>query len=168
MEAGSAGGVEDKAAMAAEEEELTRWAAASGEVSSADTGSALIKDAADESSEEEEDVASGSMPTRGRGRVPRRAGSGEPVRPGRAARPQLTLEGSRRHTRATAAKRLTKAAEKKKTTAPSSSGRAQTPPSLPPPADVASDVDAEVTFDLGPLSPKRKRKVAEEEEIDDE
>ena len=32
MEAGSAGGVEDKAATAAEEEELTRWAAASGEV----------------------------------------------------------------------------------------------------------------------------------------
>ena len=37
MEAGSAGGVEDKAATAAEEEELTRWAAATEEVSSADT-----------------------------------------------------------------------------------------------------------------------------------
>ena len=98
----------------------------------------------------------------------RRAGSGEPVRPGRATRPQLTLEGSGHHTRATAAKRLTKATEKKKTTTPSSSGHAQTLPSSPPPADVDSDVDAEVTFDLGPLSPKRKRKVVEEEEIDEE
>ena len=168
MEAGSAGGVEDMAATAAEEEDLTRWAAASEEVSSANTGSPLVEDAADESSGEEEDVAAGSTPTRGTGRVPWRAGSGEPVRPGRAARPQLTLEGSGRHTRATAAKRLTKAAEKKKTTTPSSSGRAQTPPSSPPPADVDSDVDAEVTFDLGPLSPKRKRKVVEEEEVGDE
>ena len=168
MEAGSAGGVEDMAATAAEEEELSRWAAASREVSSANTGSPLVEDAADESSGEEEDASAGSTPTRGRGRVPRRAGSGEPVQPGRAARPQLTLEGSGRHTRATTAKRLTKAAEKKKTTAPSSSARAQTPPSSPPPADVDSDVDAEVAFDLEPLSPKRKRKVVEEEEVDDE
>ena len=165
MEAGSAEGVEDKAAMAAEEEELTRWAAASGEVSSADTGSPLVEDTADESSGEEEDMAAGSMPTRGRGRVPRRAGSGEPVWPGRAARPQLTLEGSGRHTRATAAKRLTKATEKKKITTPSSSGRAQTP--SPPPAGVDSDDDVELPFDLGPLSPKRKRKAVEEEGVDD-
>ena len=123
MEAGSARGVEEKAATAAEEEELTRSATASGEVSNTDTGAPLIEDAADESSSEE-DVAEGSTPTRGRGRVPWRAGSGEPVWPGRAARPQLTLEGSGRHTRATAAKRLTKAAKKKKTTAPSSSGHA--------------------------------------------
>ena len=66
MEAGSAGGVEDKAATVAEEEELTRWAAASGEVSSTDTGAPLVEDAADESSVEE-DVAAGSMPARGRG-----------------------------------------------------------------------------------------------------
>ena len=66
MEAGSAGGVEDKAATAAEEEELTRWAATSGEVSSADTRAPLVEDAADESSEEE-DAAAGSTPTRGRG-----------------------------------------------------------------------------------------------------
>ena len=144
-----------------------RSAAASGEVSSTDIGSPLVEDAADESSSEE-DVAAGSVPTRGRGRVLRRADSGELVRPGRATRPQLTLEGSGRHTRATAAKRLTKAAKKKKTIATSSSGRAQTPPSSPPPADVDSDVDAGVTFDLGPLSPKRKRKVVEEEEVDDE
>ena len=61
-----------------------------------------------------------------------------------------------------------KAAEKKKTTAPSSSGRAQTPPSSPPLEDIDSDVGAEVAFDLGPLSPKRKRKVVEEEETGDE
>ena len=168
MEAGSAGGVEDKAATATEEEQLTLWAAATEEASSADTGAPLVEDAADESSGVEEDTAAGSTPTRGRGRVPRRAGSGEPVRPGKAGRPQLTLEGSGRHTRATAAKRLTKAAEKKKTIAPSSSGRAQTPPSSPPPADVDLDVDVEVTFDLGPLSPERKRKLVEEEETDDE
>ena len=100
-------------------------------------------------------MAAGSTPTRGRGRILRRVGSGEPVRPGRATRPQLTLEVSGHHTRAMAAKRLTKAAEKKKTTVSSSSRCAQTPPSLPPPADVDSDVDAEVAFDLGPLSPKR-------------
>ena len=169
MEAGSAGGVEDMAATAAEEEELSRWAAAFGEASSANTGSPLVEDAADESSGEEEDATAGSTPTRGRGRVPRRASSGEPVRPGRAARPQLTLEGSGRHTRATTAKRLTKAAEKKKTTAPSSSGRAQTPPPpSPPPAGVDSDDDVELPFDLGPLSPERKRKLVEEEETDDE
>ena len=137
------------------------------EVSSADTGAPLIEDAADESSSEE-DVAAGLTPARGRGRVLRRAGSGEPVRPGRAAGPQLTLEGSGHHTRATTAKRLTKAAEKKKTTAPSPSGRAQTLPSSPPPADVDLDVDVELPFDLGPLSPKRKRGVVEEEEMDDE
>ena len=154
--------------MAAEEEELARWAAAAGEASSAGTETPLVEDAADESSSEE-DVVARSTPTRGRGRVPRRAGSGEPVRPGRAARPQLILEGSGRHTRATAAKRLTKAAEKKKTTAPSSSGRTQTPlPPSPPPAGVDSDDDVELPFDLGPLSPERKRKLVEEEEMDDE
>ena len=166
METSSAGGMEDKAAMVAEEEGLTRLAAASVEVSSPDTGSPLAEDAADESWSSEEDVAAGSTPTRGRGRVPRWAGSGEPVRPGKAARPKLTLEGSGRHTRATAAKRLTKGAEKKKTIAPSSSGRAQTPP--PPPAGVDSDDDVELPFDLRPLSPERKRKLVEEEETDDE
>ena len=53
MQAGIAGSMEDKAATAAEEEELTRWAAASGEVGSADTGSPLVEDAANESSGEE-------------------------------------------------------------------------------------------------------------------
>ena len=92
MEAGSIGGVEDKAATAMEEEQFTLWAAATEEVSSADAGAPLVDDAADESSSEE-DMAAGSTPARGRGRVLRRAGSGEPVRPGRATRPQLTLEG---------------------------------------------------------------------------
>ena len=47
--------------------------------------------------------------------------------------------------------------------------RAQTPPPpSPPPAGVDSDDDVELPFDLGPLSPKRKRKVVEEEEVDDE
>ena len=168
MEAGRAEGVEDKAATVAEEEELTRWAAASGEVSSTDTGAPLVEDAADESSSEE-DVAAGSTPTRIRGRLLRWAGSGEPVRPGRATRPQLTLEGSGCHTRATAAKRLMRAAEKQKAIAPSSSGRAQTPPPPSPPlAGVDSDDDVEFPFDLGPLSPERKRKLVEEEETDDE
>ena len=168
MEAGSAGGMEYKAATAAEEEQFTPWAAATEEASSTDTGAPLFEDAADESSSEE-GVAAGSTPARGRGRVLRRSGSGEPVRPGRAMRPQLTLEGSGRHTRATTAKRLTKAAEKKKTTTPSSSGHAQTPPPpSPPPAGIDSDDDAELPFDLGPLSPERKRKLVEEEETDDE
>ena len=108
--------------MAAEEEELAQWAASAGEASSAGTGAPLVEDAADESSSEE-DVAAGSAPARGRGRVLRRASSGEPIRPGRVARPQLTLEGSGHHTRAAAAKKPAKAAVKKKTTAPSSSTR---------------------------------------------
>ena len=49
-EAGCAGGVEDKDATAVEEEELTRWAAAAGEASSAGTKAPLVEDAADESS----------------------------------------------------------------------------------------------------------------------
>ena len=67
MEASRAGGVEDKAATAVEEEELTRWAAASREVSSTNTGSPLVEDAADESSGEQEDTAAGSTPTREEG-----------------------------------------------------------------------------------------------------
>ena len=85
-EAGSAGGVEDKAATAAEEEELTRWAAAAGGASSAGTEAPLVEDVTGESSEEEAETADPTPPT-GRGRVLRRASSGELVRPGRAARP---------------------------------------------------------------------------------
>src|SRR3954470_13222478 len=48
MEAGSTGGMEDKATTAAEEEQLTLWAAATEEAGSADTGVPLVEDAADE------------------------------------------------------------------------------------------------------------------------
>ena len=130
--------------------------------SSAGTEAPLVEDVVGESSSEEAETA-GPTPATGRGRVLRRASSGEPVRPGRAARPQLTLEGSGRHTRAAKAKKPAKAAVKKKTAAPSSSTRVQTPPPSPPPADV----DTEVTFDYGSLSLRRKRKTAEEE-ADDE
>ena len=66
--------------------------------------------------------------------------------------------------KATTAKNAVKAAvAKKKATASSSSKHVQTPPPSPPPADV----DAEVVFDFGSLSPRRKRK-AVEEELEDE
>ena len=69
-----------------------------------------------------------------------------------------------RQTRAVAARKLVKAAvAKKKATASSSSKRSLTPSASPPP----EDVDAEVVFDFGSLSPRRKRKAAEEE-VEDE
>ena len=92
-EACGAGGVEDKAATASEEEELARWAAAAGEASSAGTEAPLVEDVIGESSSEEVETT-GPTPAVGRGRGLRWASSGEPVRPGRAARSQLTLEGS--------------------------------------------------------------------------
>ena len=129
-----------------------RW-----EASSAGTGAPLIEDVVDESSEEEAEAV--DPPVAGRGRVLRQAASGEPVRPDRGVQPRQAQEGSARQTRAAAAKKLVKAAVKKKTAATSSPTRVQTPPPSPPPADV----DAEVTFDYGSLSPRRKRKTAEEE-----
>ena len=67
-------------------------------------------------------------------------------------------------TRAAAAGNAVKATvAKKKATASSSSKRPRTPPASPPPADV----DTEVVFDLGSLSPRRKRKAAEEEAEDE-
>ena len=69
-----------------------------------------------------------------------------------------------RQTRAAVARKLVKAVvAKKKATTSSSFKRGQTPPSSPPP----EDVDAEVIFDFGSLSPRRKRKAAEEE-VEDE
>ena len=69
-----------------------------------------------------------------------------------------------RQTRATAAKKVVKAAvAKKKATASSLPKRPRTPSASPPPADV----NAEVVFDFGSLSPRRKRKAAEEE-VEDE
>ena len=82
-EAGSAGGVEDKAATAVEEEELARWAAGAGEASSTGTEAPLVEDAANESSSEEAGAV--NPPATGRGRVLRRAPFGEPVQPDRAA-----------------------------------------------------------------------------------
>ena len=77
-----AGGMEDKAAAAAEEKELAQWAESAGEASSAGTGAPLIKDVVDESSSEEAEAV--DPPVTRRGRVLRRANSGKPVRPGRA------------------------------------------------------------------------------------
>ena len=85
-EAGSAGGVEDKAAAAAEEKELAQWAESAGEASSAGTGAPLVEDVVDESSSEEAEAV--DPPATGRGRVLRRATSGEPFRPGRAVQPR--------------------------------------------------------------------------------
>ena len=154
--------MEDKAAAATEEKELAQWAESAGEASSTDTGAPLVEDVVDESSSSEAEVV--DPPVTGRGRVLRRASSGEPVRPGRAAQPQQTQEGSVRQTRAVAARKLVKAAvAKKRAIASSSSKRVQTPPSSPPPANV----DAEVVFDFGSLSPRRKGKAAEEE-VEDE
>ena len=87
-EVGSAGGVEDKVAMAAEEE-LARWAAAAGGASSAGTEAPRGEEVTGESSEEEAETA-GPTPAMGRGRVLRRASSGKPVQPGRAVQPQQT------------------------------------------------------------------------------
>ena len=161
MEAGSAGGVEDKAATAAEEEELTRWAAATEEVSSADIGAPLVEDAADESSSEETGAV--DPPATGTGRVLRWATSGKLVRTVKAGRRPKSPEESAHQTRAAAAKKVVKTATvRKKASASSPPRRTQTPPSSPPPADA----DAGVTFDYGSLSPRRKMKAAEEEADD--
>ena len=89
-------------------------------------------------------------PVTGRGRVLRRASSGEPVRPGRAVLPQQTQEAYVRQTRAVAARKVVKAAvAKKKATASASSKRPRTPSASPPPADD----DTEVVFDFGSLGP---------------
>jgi len=161
-EAGSAGSMEDEATMAAEEKELAQWAESAGKASSAGTGAPLIEDVVDESSEEEAKPV--DPPVMGRGQVLRRATSGEPVRPGRVVQPRQAQEASARQTRAAAAKKSAKAAvAKEKASASSSSKCVQTPPSSPPPADI----DAEVIFDIGSLSPRRKRKAAEEE-VEDE
>jgi hypothetical protein len=69
-----------------------------------------------------------------------------------------------RQTRAAAAKKLVKVAvATKKANASSSSKRPWTPSTSPPPADVNTGI----AFDFGSLSPRRKRKGAEEE-VEDE
>ena len=154
--------MEDKAAAEAEEKELAQWAEAAGEASSAGTGAPLVEDVVDESSSEEAEAV--DPPATGRGRVLWWATSGEPVRPARTARRPKSPEESARQTRAAAAKKVVKGATaKKKASASSSSKHTQTPPSSPP----LADADAGVSFDFGSLSPRRKRKAAEEE-VDDE
>ena len=64
-----------------------------------------------------------------------------------------------RLTRAATTRKVVKTAMSKKATASSSSKRRWTPSPSPPP----TDVDTEVVFDLGSLSPRRKRKPVEEE-----
>nr|XP_040249616.1 axoneme-associated protein mst101(2)-like [Aegilops tauschii subsp. strangulata] len=104
------------------------------------TGGVEDKDAADE------ETGVVDPPVTGRGRVLRRATSGETVRPVKVARRPKSPEESARQTRAATAKKVVKAAvAKKKASASSSPKRAQTPPSSPPPADT----DVGVTFDFG-------------------
>ena len=122
----------------------------------------LIGDDGDEPSGEEAEAA--EPPAARSGRVLWRASSGKPVRPGRAVQPRHAQETSVRQTWAAAAKKVVKAAvAKKKAAAPSPSKRSPTPPASPPPAGD----DTEVFFDLGSLSPRRKRKAAEEETEDE-
>ena len=162
MESGSAGGMEDEDGMAAEERELTQWAGAAGEASGANTGAPLIEEVVKELTKGE---AEADDPTAtGRGRVLRQATSGEPVRP-RRTEPQQGAQGeSVRQTRAAAAKKAAKTTvAKKKVTASSSSKHRRTPSPSPPHADV----DPEVAFDLGSISPRRKKRAAEEEAEDE-
>lgn len=99
-EAGSTGGVEDKAAAEAEEEELSQWAAAPVEASGAGSGATLVEYVVDESLSDEEaeweETATADPPVTGRGRVLQRATSGEPVRPGRAVQLRQAQEMSTR------------------------------------------------------------------------
>jgi hypothetical protein len=81
MEAGSTGAMEDEEGAAAEDREFAQWAGSAGEVSSADPGSPLIEDVVEESTKKEAEAD--DPPAAGRRRVLCRAGSGEPVRPGK-------------------------------------------------------------------------------------
>ena len=162
MEAGSAGGMEDEDGTAVEEMELAQWVKAAGKANSANTGAPPIEDVGEEATGGE--AESDDPPATGRGRVLRRASSGEPVWPGRAAQGQEVQGESVRLTRATAAKKMAKTVvAKKKAAAYSSSKRPRTPPASPPP----TDVDTEVVFDFGSLSPRRKRRAVGEEAEDE-
>ena len=144
--------------MAAEDKELTGWVESAVEASSVGAGAPLVEDVVEESTEGEAEAD--DPPAPGRRRFLCQAGSGEPVRPGRAVSRQQVQEQSVRQMRAAAAKKVVKAAvAKKKATASSSSKRCRTPSPSPPPADV----DTEVVFDFGSLSPRRKRKTVVEE-----
>nr|XP_020147912.1 non-muscle caldesmon-like [Aegilops tauschii subsp. strangulata] len=166
-EAGSTSTVEDEADAAAEETELAGWAESAGEASSVGAGAPLIEDVVEESAEEEADAFDPSAT--GKRRVLRWARSSEPVRPGRTAQRQHVQEQSVCQTRAAAtkaavAKKAVKTVvEKKKAAASSSSKRRRTPSPSPPPLDGTS----EDNFDLGSFSPKRKRRLVEEEAEDE-
>lgn len=108
-----------------------------------------VEDVAEESSEEEAEAdAPSAMKKR---RVLRQASSGEPVRSARAESREGVQVETTRVTRAAVAK--------KKATASSSSKLYRTPSPSPPPANAGT----EVAFDFPSLSPRRKRKAAEEE-----
>ena len=162
MEAGSAGGMEDDDSTTVEERELAQWVESVGEASGINIEAPLVEDVVEESTEEE--AKADDPPATGRGCVLWRASSSEPVRPRRTKPWQGAKGESVRQTRAAIAKETAKTmVAKKKATASSSSKRRRTPSPSPPPADV----DTEVVFDLGSLSPRRKRKAAEEE-VEDE
>ena len=122
----------------------------------------------------EEEIAASVPPATGRGRVLRRAASGEPVRPGWAAQLRLVQGAAMRQTRAAVMKKAAEVEEaRRKTPTSSSSRRAQTPP----PSSLPAGVGAGISFDFGPLSPDRysgspsparKRKAPEEEEEEEE
>nr|XP_020184561.1 nucleolar and coiled-body phosphoprotein 1-like [Aegilops tauschii subsp. strangulata] len=138
-EAGNAGHEEDKADSAAEEKEVAQWVKAAGEASGANTKAPLNEHVDKELTEEEVEAA--DPPAVGKRRVLCRAGSGEPVRPGRTVQRQQVQEQSARQTRATAVRKAVKVpVAKKKAAASSSSKRRRTPSPSPPLADVDTEV----------------------------
>ena len=74
--------MEDEADTAAEEKEFAEWAGSAREASGANTGAPLVEEEVVEELTEGEAEADDPPATR-RGRVLRRASSGEPVRPRR-------------------------------------------------------------------------------------
>ena len=82
-EAGSLGTVEDEAEGDEEEKKFLEWAGPTREISGAGARVPLREEVAEESAKEGSDTDEPSAPKKKR--VLRRAGSGEPVRPGSAA-----------------------------------------------------------------------------------
>nr|XP_040258258.1 translation initiation factor IF-2-like [Aegilops tauschii subsp. strangulata] len=145
--------MEDEAGAAEEDKEIAGWVESAGEARSAGIGAPLVEDVVEESTDGEAKADDPPAPGRRRGMC--RAGSGKPVRPGRAVSRQQVQEQSVRQTRVAAAKKAVKATvAKKKAAASSSSKRRRTPSPSSPPADV----DMEVVFNFGSLGPRRKRK----------
>ena len=153
-EAGSLDTMEDEADVAAEEREFAEWTGSAGEASGTGAGVPPVEGAVEESAEEEIEADDSSAP--GRKRVLRRARSGEPVWPGRTTQRQQAQAQPTRETRAATMKKAAAAAS-------SSSKRRRTPSPSPSP----SDGNSEVNFDLWSFSPKRKRRLVEEEAEDE-